>query len=177
MLVGVAYGTDLEKTRDVIENAVNEVSLVSAYPASMVLFDGFGDSSLNFRVLFWVDDFDVGLPAKSAVGIAISQAVTGFGVEGQGWDEAIQSQHWNSAATVAATVAQSLLDDMPIKCWRAGIAAGAAVACSATGVSPPPPPQAATNIANTHVSNSAFLIFSHSSIPCPSSGYSIPLSQ
>ena len=48
-------------------------------------------------------------------GIAVSQAVTGFGVEGQGWDDAIQSQHWESAATVAATVAQSLLDDMPIE--------------------------------------------------------------
>ena len=81
VLVGVAYGTDLEKTRDVIENAVNEVSLVSAYPASMVLFDGFGDSSLNFRVLFWVDDFDVGLPAKSAVGIAISQALAREGIQ------------------------------------------------------------------------------------------------
>lgn len=46
-------------------------------------------------------------------GIAISQAVTGFGVEGQGWDDAIATQHWDSAATVAARVAQSLLDDMP----------------------------------------------------------------
>jgi 5'-nucleotidase len=48
-------------------------------------------------------------------GIAISQAVTGFGVEGQGWDDAIASQHWDSAATVAARVAQSLLDDMPVE--------------------------------------------------------------
>jgi 5'-nucleotidase len=47
-------------------------------------------------------------------GIAISQAVTGFGVEGQGWDEAIVSQHWDSAATVAKTVAQALVDDMPV---------------------------------------------------------------
>jgi 5'-nucleotidase len=48
-------------------------------------------------------------------GVAVSQAVTGFGVEGQGWDEAIATQHWDSAATVAATVAQSLLDDMPVE--------------------------------------------------------------
>lgn len=48
-------------------------------------------------------------------GIAISQAVTGFGVEGQGWDDAIATQHWDSAATVAARVAQSLLDDMPVE--------------------------------------------------------------
>ena len=48
-------------------------------------------------------------------GIAVSQAVTGFGVEGQGWNDAIKSQHWDSAATVAASVAQSLVDDMPIE--------------------------------------------------------------
>lgn len=46
-------------------------------------------------------------------GIAISQSVNGFGVEGQGWDESIANQHWDSAAVVARTVAQSLLDDMP----------------------------------------------------------------
>ncbi|HSM65313.1 MAG TPA: 5'/3'-nucleotidase SurE [Ilumatobacteraceae bacterium] len=48
-------------------------------------------------------------------GIAVSQAVTGFGVEGQGWDDAIATQHWDSAATVAAAVAQSLVDDMPVE--------------------------------------------------------------
>ncbi len=46
-------------------------------------------------------------------GIAISQSVTGFGVEGQGWDDAVASQHWHSAATVAAKVAQALVDQMP----------------------------------------------------------------
>ena len=48
-------------------------------------------------------------------GIAVSQAVTGFGVEGQGWDESIATQHWESAATVAKAVAQSLVDDMPVE--------------------------------------------------------------
>jgi 5'-nucleotidase len=48
-------------------------------------------------------------------GIAVSQAVTGFGVEGQGWDESIATQHWDSAAEVAATVAQALVDHMPVE--------------------------------------------------------------
>ncbi len=48
-------------------------------------------------------------------GIAVSQAVTGFGVEGQGWDDSIAAQHWDSAATVAKVVAQSLVDDMPVE--------------------------------------------------------------
>jgi 5'-nucleotidase len=48
-------------------------------------------------------------------GIAVSQAVTGFGVEGQGWDDSIADQHWDSAAMVAKAVAQTLVDDMPIE--------------------------------------------------------------
>lgn len=37
-------------------------------------------------------------------GIAVSQAVTGFGVEGQGWDDAVKGQMWDSAAEVAQAV-------------------------------------------------------------------------
>ena len=46
-------------------------------------------------------------------GVAVSQSVTGFGVEGQGWDDAILDQHWESAAIVGQRVVQSLVDDMP----------------------------------------------------------------
>ena len=37
-------------------------------------------------------------------GVAVSQAVAGFGVEGQGWDDAVKGQLWDTAATVAASV-------------------------------------------------------------------------
>ena len=46
-------------------------------------------------------------------GIAVSQAVTGFGVEGQGWDDAVKGQKWHSAADVAATVVRGFLADQP----------------------------------------------------------------
>lgn len=37
-------------------------------------------------------------------GVAVSQAVHGFGVEGQGWDDMLSGQCWDSAATVASAV-------------------------------------------------------------------------
>ncbi len=40
-----------------------------------------------------------GLPA-----IAVSQAVEGYGIEGQGWDEMLKGVHWEAAAQVAAAV-------------------------------------------------------------------------
>lgn len=46
-------------------------------------------------------------------GVAVSQAVDGFGVEGQGWDEMIVGQKWETAATVAAAVVEGLVSEMP----------------------------------------------------------------
>ena len=46
-------------------------------------------------------------------GIAVSQAVTGFGVEGQGWDDAVKGQRWDSAATVAQSVVRGLVANHP----------------------------------------------------------------
>jgi 5'-nucleotidase len=44
-----------------------------------------------------------GVPA-----VAVSQAVEGFGIEGQGWDDMLQGMHWDAAASVAAAVAGAL---------------------------------------------------------------------
>lgn len=46
-------------------------------------------------------------------GIAVSQAVTGFGVEGQGWDDAVKGQKWDSAASIASIVVNAWMNDRP----------------------------------------------------------------
>ena len=46
-------------------------------------------------------------------GLAVSQAVDGFGVEGQGWDEMLDHQRWDTAAEVSVRIARVLLDDLP----------------------------------------------------------------
>jgi 5'-nucleotidase len=46
-------------------------------------------------------------------GLAVSQAVEGFGVEGQGWDEMIAGQEWETAAEVGVCVARAMLEDLP----------------------------------------------------------------
>ena len=42
-------------------------------------------------------------------GVAVSQAVKGYGVEGQAWDEMIADQHWDTAAHVGSAVAGAVL--------------------------------------------------------------------
>jgi 5'-nucleotidase len=50
-------------------------------------------------------------------GVAVSQAVRGFGVEGQGWDDMLADQVWDGAAAVAGVVVDGLskaLADDPV---------------------------------------------------------------
>ncbi len=42
-------------------------------------------------------------------GVAVSQAVKGFGVEGQGWDEMIADQQWDAAGHVGSAVVGAVL--------------------------------------------------------------------
>ena len=46
-------------------------------------------------------------------GIAVSQAVTGWGIEGQGADEVLIDQRWSTAATVARAVVASVIAAPP----------------------------------------------------------------
>jgi 5'-nucleotidase len=47
--------------------------------------------------------------SRGISGVAVSQSVTGFGVEGQGWDEMLLGQRWDTAAEVAGVVVGALL--------------------------------------------------------------------
>jgi 5'-nucleotidase len=46
-------------------------------------------------------------------GIAVSQAVTGWGIEGQGADEVLINQQWSTAATVANAVVAGVIASPP----------------------------------------------------------------
>jgi small-conductance mechanosensitive channel len=51
--VGVAYGSDLDDVRRALTDAAERCSTTYRRPAAEALFVGFGDSSINFQLLFW----------------------------------------------------------------------------------------------------------------------------
>jgi small-conductance mechanosensitive channel len=53
--VGVAYGSPCKQVHDLILKAVNEQQSILKNPASLVLFEDFGDSALIFEAYFWID--------------------------------------------------------------------------------------------------------------------------
>lgn len=55
--IGVAYGTDLEKVASLIREIIAEDSRIRAYPAPRVVPIEFADSSIDFEVTFWVNNY------------------------------------------------------------------------------------------------------------------------
>jgi len=54
--VGVAYGSDIDKVEEILLKIAYENRLVTKDPPPRVRFRNFGDSSLNFELLCWVDN-------------------------------------------------------------------------------------------------------------------------
>lgn len=55
MKVGVAYGSDIDQVREVLEKVAADNSQVCKIPEPRVRFRNFGNSSLDFELLCWVD--------------------------------------------------------------------------------------------------------------------------
>jgi small-conductance mechanosensitive channel len=68
--VGTAYGSSMKQVVDIINDVATNYEHTLKEPEPLALFDEFGDSSLNFRLLFWVP-VEYGILSKSAVSIEI----------------------------------------------------------------------------------------------------------
>ena len=79
--VGVAYGSDPERILRLLEAAAADVPEVQRVPPPRVLFTGFGDSSLDFRLLAWVESIDVGLQAQNSLRMAVLRRLAEAGIE------------------------------------------------------------------------------------------------
>lgn len=53
--VGVAYGSDVEKVRDVLLDVAKKEETITTRIPSFVRFADFGDSSLDFELFFWTE--------------------------------------------------------------------------------------------------------------------------
>ena len=82
--VGVAYGSDVQQVREILERVANEhpdIIRDARAPAPYVLFRGFGDSSLDFELRAYVVDIDRRLRVISDINFAIDAAFREAGIE------------------------------------------------------------------------------------------------
>lgn len=79
--VGVAYGTDLADARRVLDRAVRGADGVRSVPEPDVLFEGFGESSIDFVVRYWHEpSIATFWNTRNNVGLAIDAALAEAGI-------------------------------------------------------------------------------------------------
>jgi potassium efflux system protein len=81
VIIGVAYGTDPDSVIEILREVSDSHEDILKEPAPLALFSGFGDSSLDFRILFWIARADNRFVIHSQVNIAINKALMKAGIE------------------------------------------------------------------------------------------------
>ncbi len=73
LVVGVAYGSPLDKVLDILMRVAKEHPDILDDPLSSAIFTGFGESSIDFELRVWITDINKRLKAKSELGQAVDR--------------------------------------------------------------------------------------------------------
>lgn len=79
--IGLAYGTDVEKARDVLLECLNKHPDILGIPAPMVVFRDFGDSALMFALRGFIADVERRMMIESDLRFAIYKACNANGID------------------------------------------------------------------------------------------------
>ncbi len=79
--VGVAYKEDPDRIMEILQKIPEKVELVLEFPEPVVLFSGFGDSSINFEIRAFIADVSKSLAARTQLRVAIFKEFRDEGVE------------------------------------------------------------------------------------------------
>ena len=71
--VGVAYGSDVKLVKKLLIQAANEHPKVFQHPAPLVIFENFGDSALEFKLIFTLNDSFKALIPQSEIRFRIDE--------------------------------------------------------------------------------------------------------
>jgi potassium efflux system protein len=80
IVVGAAYGSDVDKAHELMREAAEENENVLDDPKPVVSFEGFGDNSLTLLLRAYIDDLDLRVPTITALHKAINQKFNEAGI-------------------------------------------------------------------------------------------------
>ena len=80
--IGVAYASDIHKVKQVIQEVLDSLEIAIKDPEPQVYLREFGDSSINFKALFWIEDVTEGRwAAQDTAMFAVWDALKENGIE------------------------------------------------------------------------------------------------
>ncbi len=79
--VGVAYGTDTDIVIEALYGALLDQTGILSDPRPKIIFNGFGESTLDFALRAWVADNDEFINIKSDIALAMNRALKAYNIE------------------------------------------------------------------------------------------------
>jgi small-conductance mechanosensitive channel len=79
LIVGVAYGSDINKVEALLKSIIRNRQDIMQTPAPLVFLHNFSESSVDFRLWFWIVDINTSLTLKSRI---MGEIYTAFAKEG-----------------------------------------------------------------------------------------------
>jgi small-conductance mechanosensitive channel len=80
ILIGVDYNTDIPMVTSLIRGVIDKDPEIVPKPEPLVLFDGFGENTLNIKIYFWIESSKSKKKIRSNVAAKIRQAFNEVGV-------------------------------------------------------------------------------------------------
>lgn len=81
IIAGVAYGTDPHLVQELFMDILTKHKDIIQDPAPNVFFQAMGESSLDFRLLFWTDKFDDWIRIRSEITFAVHDVLIKNNIE------------------------------------------------------------------------------------------------
>lgn len=79
--IGVAYGSDPERVKKIVLDVANNSELIMKEPSPSIFFKEFGESSLNFLLIVWVNNFRDALKVMDEINSRIYEEFNKQGIE------------------------------------------------------------------------------------------------
>ncbi len=81
VIAGVAYGSDPHKVKELFLQVLSDHPDIIKEPSPQVFFQELGDSSLNFRLLFWTNNFGEWVRIRSDIVFSVHDILKKEGIE------------------------------------------------------------------------------------------------
>jgi small-conductance mechanosensitive channel len=81
ILTGLAYGTNIDKTRKLVLDVLAADKRIMAFPQPLVLIKDFNNGSIDIRILFWIEHYATWIQIKSDIIEAIDEAFKKEGIQ------------------------------------------------------------------------------------------------
>jgi len=81
IVTGVAYGTDLEKTKKLVLDLLASDKRIMSFPKSSVLIKDLNSGAIELRILFWIEHYSTWIQTKSDMIETIDEAFKNEGIK------------------------------------------------------------------------------------------------